>query len=220
MTRNEWITEKIRMSEDFAKGACGASYSEAMLVLCSAISSFAAEVWPGDRIDQKRFVEILKTYTPAHLNARTISIPLLVGTLRAKRMTNEEQAVKEGFLSADPSQILIGSEIDKTEEEILADCNTVALDVLRKCSYANLLYCEVRCGYVHEYRPGTRAENWPMTSDLDAPVSYVNRLESTDRHIHFQINWVSSLAIAVASAVDNIENAIPLDRPKKWWIES
>ena len=75
--------------------------------------------------------------------------------------------------------------VDKSEKEVMDICQTLSLEEVRQHSYANLLYKEVRSGYVHEYRPGNRADSSPMTGNPNVQVSYVN-WANQDRRIYFQ----------------------------------
>ena len=90
---------------------------------------------------------------------------------------------------------------------------------LREFSYSSLLYKEVRSPYSHEYRLGERADDWPMTSDDKAGVSYVNRItdNGVKRFIHFRVEWMISMVLLIA---ENLRmQALPLPPPKNWWIQ-
>jgi len=219
MWRTDWVRKKQQIAEQLASGQCGGSYGEAVLILCSALSALAAEVWPGDRIDRKRFVELLKDHAPPLLAATRVSIPLLLKHLRRAGRA-ETSEIESAFLNFPSGQILIGDQVDKTESEIhlVAACSSIGSSEMRECSYANLLYREVRSAYVHGYRPGTGSESWTLT-DSAAPVSYVNRIDDPDRRIHFSINWISKLAIGAAQAVDQVAAMLPLPQPARWWLD-
>ena len=191
----------------------------AYLILCSALSALAAEVWAGERIDLKRFVELLKEYAPPDLGTTRISIPLLIGYLRTMGKTVEMKQIEKVFLDCCGSLVLTGDDVDKTENEILGVCKTISPADMRACSYANFLYREVRSGYAHEYKPGKRADSRPMTQRLESRISYGNWADDPDRHIHFHINWLAKLSIATAEEIDRVAGTIPRSVPMKWWIE-
>jgi hypothetical protein len=65
--RTEWIQEKNEIALKLAAGQCGGSYSEATIILCAALSALASSMWPRRRIDQVRFVQLLKDFAPTHL---------------------------------------------------------------------------------------------------------------------------------------------------------
>lgn len=215
----EWATKKRKIAERLASGECGGSYGEAALILCSVLSALAAATWKGERIDRKRFVEVLQRYAPSSLHTTRVSVPLLIGALRKAGRAAEMAAIETTFMRHDDSRVLTGKEVDRDEAEILAACSTIPAKLLRESSYANVLYCEVRSGYAHEYRPGERADSWPMTGKADATISYVNWVNDRDRHIHFHVPWLALLAGSVAEALDPIADRLPLARPSKWWVD-
>ena len=148
-----WTQEKTEIARKLDAGQCGGSYSEAVIILCAVLSTLATEVWRGRGIDRVRFVELLISFSPPHLAATRISIPLLVGYLRANRRIDESEAIRGVFLNYDSSRILTGDDVDKPETEILSVCQELSLKELREHSYANLLYGKIRSAYAHTYRP-------------------------------------------------------------------
>ena len=218
--RTEWIQKKNVIACNLEAGHCEGTYGEAVIILCAALSAVAAEVWPGKGNDRARFVQLLKDFAPSELNATRISIPLLVGYLRTSGQIVESESIRHVWFNQDPSQILTGDDIDKSEMEIGELCPTLNLRNLREHSYANLLYSEVRSAYAHEYRPGNRAVSWPMTQRKDAAISYFNWVGKPDRHIHFHRDWISKVAITVAQAVDAAAPAgLRRSKPKHWWVD-
>jgi len=216
--RTDWMKAKRDVAFRLASGECGGSYGEAVIILCSAISALAAEVWPGRGKDRARFVEVLREFASPDLNTVRISIPLLVGTVRKQERTSEIVSLEKAFLDYSQSRVLTGDEVDKSEAEIIRVCPTLNAKEIRECSYANLLYEEIRSGYAHEYRPGTRADSRSMTSVRAAPVSYVNWANDPDRHIHFHVEWLADVALAVAKAVDAVGATLPRADPLGWWV--
>ena len=79
LTYTSWVNEKIKIAQAIDSGCCGGSYDEGALIACASISAMAALAWPGDRIDKKRFVEILAQVADGNTNPNPlkISIPLL-----------------------------------------------------------------------------------------------------------------------------------------------
>jgi hypothetical protein len=217
-TWRKWAQSKNEIALKLETGQCGGSYGEAVIILCAVLSTLAAEVWPGRGIDRVRFVELLSDFAPQRFNATRISIPLLVGYLRANDRGVESEAIRSVFLNYDQSRILTGDDVDKSEAEILTICPALSSKELREHSYANLLYREIRSGYVHEYRPRQRAYPWAMTRREDATVSYINWIDNPDRSIHFHLHWISELTLAVAQAVDAIADILPQRTPQSWWV--
>ena len=219
--RTEWIEKKQKIALSLNLGGCGGTYGEAVIILCSALSALAAEIWPGkNRIDRKRFVELIVKLSPSRLETTKISIPILVDYLQQKGRYSEMTHIEGSFLNYGVSHVLLGDKVDKFESEILAVCNTFSLKEIRKCSYANLLYEEIRSGYAHEYRPSDRAYQRAQTS-RSASISYVNQLDKTNkphRLIHFHIDWVANLAVKTAKVVDAAA-VLPREQPSNWWID-
>lgn len=201
-----------------SQGACGGSYGEGVIVICAAISALAAEVWPGPQKDRLRFVELLKEFSPADLDLTRVSLPLLIDYLKANGHVYQARKLEKSLLDFDSSQVLIGSEVDKFESDITALCPQLFLKNVRKFSYANLLYEQVRSCYAHEYRPGPLAESWPMTSDQSSLVSYVNWVDKPIRRIHFHVQWLLKVAVEAAGAIDAISKNLPKSDPAMWWV--
>ncbi len=217
---SEWARKKWEIAERLAAGECGGSYGEAALILCSVLNALAAGTWKGDHIDRRRFVELLQQYAPANLHPTHVSLPLLVGALREAGRSSEMNAMQSRCLRGGHSRVLIGEDIDLDEARILAICPTIPTALMRECSYANVLYRDVRSGYAHEYRPGKRAESWPMTQGTEVAISYVNWANDPDRHIHFHVPWLGALVTAVSQALDPIADSLPLTPPVKWWVDA
>ena len=222
MWRSDWVRKRATVAAQLDTGGCGGSYGDAALILCSCVSAVAADVWPGDHIDRNRFVELLAQYAPPRLNAVRVSIPLLVDDLRRQRRTAEASQLESQFLERFPAgTILIGDEVDKNETEIQAACGSISSKCLRRFSYADLLYREVRSSYTHEGKTGHVAESWRMTASA-TNVSYVEWTIPPLRRIHFPIEWMSELAKGAAEAVDQMIPSISspqIERPRKWWLE-
>ncbi len=218
--RREWMKSKCNIALRLDNGDCGASYDEAIIVLCAAISSVAAECWPKckprDSIDKARFVELLKDSASPSIMSTHISVPLLIDRLYLDSRASEVAVLRQYL--PEPFTILTGTNVDKSEVELRTLCPSLPIKDIRSCSYANILYEEVRSGYMHKYKPSDRAESWPITAKQDQAVSYVNVIKGPYRRIHFHIEWVAKLAMTVAESADCIESAIPLKRPLYWWI--
>jgi hypothetical protein len=107
---------------------------------------------------------------------------------------------------------------------VLSICSDFTAKGIRKFSYACLLYEEVRSAYAHEYKPGAKADSWPMTMSEGQSVSYVNRLlaagvPETGRLIHFHIAWLAKLAVDIARNIDTHRTTLPRQIPASWWID-
>lgn len=228
MYRTLWVRDKVALVSRLASNEPLGAYPETMIILCAIISAMASDFWPGRAGDRVRFVETLQRFAPTHLNVDRISIPVLLETLRKlPGWSDELRKVEKAFLNYDFTRVLTGNEIDQAESEILRLCPRLPVTDIRGCSYANLLYEEVRCAYSHEYRPGTRAASVPMSTRFGEAVSYVNvittlsefgAVDITERKIHFHWHWVSELVLALAEKLDSLPGAVQQEIPSQWWL--
>ena len=194
-SRVDWVKGKSALARRLTTGQCGGGYADAVIILASAVSAMAADRWPGAGIDRKRFVQLLSEHCNPRLHARRISVPLLLGSCRDTGKAAEEAMLRSRFMDFLPSQIVTGSLVDQDETAISACCPALSRSELRRFSYANLFYTEVRSALVHEYRFGSRADPVAMAENV-APdeVSYGNWWGEADRHIHFPIDWLCGVA--------------------------
>lgn len=215
--RTDWVTSKCEIALALAKGAGGAGYGEAAIIISSALTALASEMWPGLRQDRARFIELLVRMSPNRPSLSTVSIPLLVQYLRMHQEHSQNALVlATRFLPAGTSLVVTGPDVDRSEYEILALLPSISVRLLRQFSYACLLYEELRTSYAHQYQPGQKADSWPMTMLPNRAVSYVNKI--TERRIHFHIEWLAQLALEVVMQIDSAFANIPPSRPAVWWI--
>ncbi len=221
--RCDWVTEKCAIASALARGEAGGSYSEAAILVCATLNALAAEVWPGRGLDRARFIELLVRLGPSPNVPMTISVPLLVQHLETTSSEASATLLTNSLLAFSPTRIVTGSEVDKMEGELASICPVLTAKTMRKCSYACLLYDEVRSSYAHEYKPGDKADSWPATMCEGQSVSYVNRLlaagiPETSRLIHFHIAWLTKLAVDLAGSIDALAT-LPRETPTIWWID-
>jgi hypothetical protein len=211
--RERWVSEKCNVALEFDRGAGGGGYSEAALVVSSILTALAAEVWPGRGVDKVRFIELLVRHTNCSPSLDTVSVPLLVQRLN-KDNNSAAATLASKFLPVSGSRVVTSIDVDALPADLLDLAPQIGHQLTREHSYACLLYSELRSAYAHEYRPGARADSWPMTSLQGQSISYVNRID--ERLIHFHIEWLTQLAVRVAATIDSM--SLPLQRPSKWWI--
>ncbi|MFH0953060.1 MAG: hypothetical protein V1873_01890 [Verrucomicrobiota bacterium] len=227
---NDWINKfalhRIGIAERLADGACDAGYPEAVILLLAVLSGIASLVWPGERIDRKRFVELLVTYCKPTLQTQFISTAMLVQEFARDTDPIKRQAadsIRQKYLPPHHALIITGDDADGMEDDLLIECPQLSKEQLRQFSYAHLLYREARCGLVHNYSLGKFATSRPMT-DRKANVSYVNVTESSPstehyKQICFHFDWMKGLVRSAAEAVNQIASSLPLPGPQRWWIE-
>lgn len=217
------MAQKIKIAQNVARGCCDGTYAEGALILCSIISGLSAIAWPDHKknnIDRKRFVEIITRFSPL---PHKVSAPLL------------DQAEKVwSRLGISQKSFYLTASNDLNEKDVEKECPNLSLRKIRKYSYANLLYEQIRCGYVHLYKPGREAADHdslrPIVNFDKNVVSYIN-INSKDnkicRLIHFPLHWIAGIAEGVARGLDNEctqRRKMPFDDlclevPTKWWLD-
>lgn len=207
-----------------------ATYGDAILVLTAVISALASQCWPGNSLDRCRFNQLLVDYAP---ETRTISVPVLMKHFESNGKTDLASILKLHIDSCVPlGTIPRGDIVDLSEKDVekLLGASFCRIEV-RKRSYANLLYEELRCSYSHEFKPGDRVEvHRPSRLYIEPGVfyqPYTRRdsntseipLEPSFYQIYFDLPWIGEAIKKCARAVDEMENQLPLKPPQSWWID-
>jgi len=217
----EWTDSKIELALRLDAGECGGSYAEAVIVLCCVLSGIATDVWPGRHQDRKRFVELLVKYAGQELHSEQVSVPLLVGTLRSSGDVRIADSIRRELMPLSDTRVITGDDVDKSIDELAARYPTLSTSVLKKNSYACVLYEEVRSGFVHEYRPGERSDSWAMGSARqNGSISYINRADKPDRLIYFNVSWLANLVREIVNAL-TITDPMPVyGTYNSWWLDT
>jgi len=209
-----FVERRIALATNLAEGRCGGSILDAFLILSSAMSAIASEVWPGEGIDKKRFTELLVKYSNVSPSPSMVSVPLLYHSLDNDAIS--KSIVKSSFLKFNHGRILTDMDVDKNENELKAVLEKLDLRSIRKYSYACLFYTEFRSGLVHEGEVSENAYPVPITQ-RQAAVSYSNWESS--RLIVFHFPWIIEILRSIAFNLDPIFESLPLPSPKRWWTE-
>ena len=214
------VIHKIGIAKKLNAGEIGGSYSEALLIISSILSATASIIWPGDRIDRRRFVELLVTHNTTDYNLSKVSIPLLS---KSNILTKEqENIIFEEYRKKSHSIIITGEDIDMDEHIVTTLCPDIELKIIREFSYANIFYKELRSSIVHEYHVSDYASDYPQTK-RNTFVSYNNHLEYPFRRICFHFNPLKvvteSIAYNVAELVEQIRNSSPEETSRAWWLD-
>jgi len=217
----EWADTKVDLALRLNNGECGGSYAESVIILCSVLSGIAADIWPGRMQDRKRFVELLIKYTGVALNCQKVSVPLLVGAVRNSGDIQLADRVKRNYLPVSDTRVITGDDVDKTIDELKAAYPSIDTMILKKNSYACVLYEEVRSGYVHEYRPGERSDSWSMgASRQDSPISYINRIDKPDRLIYFNVLWLADIVGEIVDTLSISDHLPVFTTYNSWWVDN
>lgn len=223
----EFVERKIGTALMLEDGECNGSYPDACVLLSALLSGMASELWPGEKIDRARFVELWVRFSDSNLRPTLISVPLLrrflCGAGRSADMKLIEQTRRDMFGLGHGTLVLRGDEVDMTEDQLLALGNTLTRKELRPYSYPAVFYKHVRSNLVHEYKLSGDAASHFATR-LPANVSYVNRHDASEeelsrRLIHFHIQWLSEITRSIASNIATLMNSFQtLPPPAKWWV--
>jgi hypothetical protein len=219
---NRIVQRKTTLARRMLAGDCGGGYTDAILVLSSLLSSLASELWPGEFIDRKRFVELWVRYAlPA---ASRVSVPLLAQTLYSQGAQASIVELKKlrpevfvMFPEHPDSLVLSGDRADLSETEVAKGCPSLSLKIIREHSYPNAFYQNVRNPAVHRYGVGDYASVFPGGT-RNHTIGYANVMEKPYRRIYFNIEWLCKLAEqVVTSAASHLESA-PFAEPYAWWL--
>lgn len=219
-----WVEEKSGLAHALENGNCGGTVADGVIVLCTCICAMASFLWvETENTDRKRFVEILTRFSP---DTKKISVPLLAqkDDSWGQRLRVSQKTIR--YTEAN----------DQTESEVLSLCDSSqhqeCKKIIRRYSYANILYQDVRSGFAHTYLPSDRVNSVDQLTGIfsrdGSEVSYVNRLAQTSmRQIHFPLERIAVIAKNVARGMDAectqsskyIAENIGLIPPVSWWIE-
>jgi len=184
-------------------------YADKVLIISAVLSACASHCWPGQRIDQKRFIELLVKHSPDDYHTSWISVPSLLNTA----LINESETPygKAG----NETRIYCDDEIDLSLQSAIIKYPQVSLKNLKQHSYAYLIYERLRNGYSHEYWHGDSITHVPA-SVREARLSYIGRLSGAiiNRMISFHLDYLITLADYHISILPQ-ESCQP---PSCWWI--
>jgi len=225
----EYISGKVDVAVALDSGQCGGSYSDACVLISAIISGVAAELWPGDGIDRRRFAQTWAHDVDVSLDPTLVSLPLLTQWLRKEDREAEAHAL-EGtrprmFGLGYGTRLLHGSDIDVPESVVQSVVPCVALRDIRRFTYPLVFYHHVRSNLVHEYKLSDDASSHAHTR-LEACVSYVNMYDDKSpsfsrRLIHFHMSWLADITRSIAkSAEAEISKRQQRPRPKVWWADA
>lgn len=207
-----FLEERINLVKTLIKDVKGVSYADIVLILTAVLSTCASIKWPGERIDKKRFVELLVKYSPANFRTTWVSIPALI----ISRLLDESDTLygKPG----EQDRIFTDDEIDLELPEAKNQYPLISVKDLKKHSYASLIYTWLRCGYSHEYCPHSNITEIPASREK-ARVSYIGSGSMTsevlEREVSFHLDYLIELTEF------HVKNSISssIEHPAHWWID-
>jgi hypothetical protein len=233
MNYQTWVENQSRMAQALESGALGGSYADGAIILTSAIGAMSSLLWrPAKGTDRKRFIEIVVRFCSEGPDTTRISSALFA----------EAHPQLAHALGITDKALYMSGRNDKTESDVMAICTAAESEGcqktnVRRYAYATLLYEQVRCSFIHEYRPGEKATEIDhfrgIAGNPKDEISYANTLFEHNgclvgrRLIHFPLEWITAVAVAVARSMDDqcsMANAHPLQNlglpiPQCWWSE-
>jgi len=184
-------------------------YADKVLIVSAVLSACASHRWPGQKIDKKRFVELLVKHSPADFHTSWISVPSLLNDALIRK--NQTPCGKAG----NETRIYIDDEIDLSIQDTIIKYPQVSLKDLKQHCYAYLIYERLRNGYSHEYWHHDSITHVPASAK-EARISYIGRLIGavTKRMISFHLDYLITLAEYHVSILPSKPSTIP----SSWWI--
>lgn len=246
--KREWYRRRLEIADGIMSTYGDDGQFDAEILLCCAVSALAKIMWP-DAQDKRRFVEFLVQFAPNPSAITRVSIPILCEELRAKGDNDSADFLRSHFLPDLDERIPTGEEVDQSEDTLVTLLPRTSVALLRRSSYAAIIYIDLRCGLVHEYRLSSYMFESGLSHKRDVP-SYVNfipllviqsedeksmsRLLDTDepdvepfgskseQRLFLPYSYVRRLITGTAEAAcDYWDSATEWEHPKpqKWWIE-
>jgi hypothetical protein len=210
----EFLLDRVRLVRDLQESEIPHHYADLALILCSVLSACAADRWPakrGERIDRKRFVELLVKRSPDDAHTSWICVPALIN----------RGLVSEADTPYGPGQstrIFTDDEIDLPLDAAAAKYPQVDPPELKRSTYAVLIYEWLRCGYAHAYW-GDENTTHVAPSRREARVSYIGRGVQGGglrRMVGFHLDYLIGLAEHHAADVEDKPSS---PRPATWWLD-
>jgi hypothetical protein len=230
---SEFLGGKTDLARSLARRECGGRYEDAILVISSIISAFAALIWPRPERewrcpekehakllrrfpDSKRFIEFWATYADPAQGSMRIAVPLLAEYLYEFEKTEALGGLKRlrpeelrHFPEELDGNVCTGDTADASEAEVLHACPQLTIKEVRKWSYPAVFYREVRSGFVHELSP-TQFASHIKAGKSGAGVTYRNDAGRPYRRIHFDVEWLCRIVERMA------ERAYPVWQQSSW----
>ncbi len=215
-----WFDNRLTVAERVLAMSDGQQLNtdfDAQILICCALSTVAAKMWPGKHIDRARFIELLVKYCDFRPHPSTISIPALMRKLSGKP---ERTEVSRYFWQVNPYAVVPAANFDRSESAIVAKVPSIPLCDIRDASYAAILYEDLRSGLIHEHDLQDNLMDWSF-SPCDEMI-YQSR---NDEHALFMpLSYLVAVARSTAAAVFDAwekracwKREFPL--PTQWWIK-
>lgn len=224
-----WFKRRLAVADAIVQEHGEAFAADAEILLCCAISGLAARAWPRksskESIDKARFTQLLVDFAPAQADMKRISVPTLRARLLAEEDGASAEALEGAYYPEDDSQIMTGSNLDQDDSAIMGLLPSLSRKLIRECSYASIMYVDLRNGLVHEYTLAAHLVGFAVSQRTTGP-SYVKvtnfETKSTEQLLHFPYAWVRAVLASTAEALFSsweTADCEELPRPEHWWIQ-
>jgi len=211
MTLQGFLQGRIDLVKTLRESSIPVTYNDLVLILTAVMSACAACRWPGERFDQKRFVESLTRFGSPELNLDNVSTGALL-EIGVISLSESPWGVHGKEL-----HVFTGEQIDGPIPRMAERYKQVTVNQFKRASYANRIYEWLRCGYAHNYWNAGYTTHY-QTSDFPAQISYSRCTEPDGKVImeaHFHLDYLIDVTQQQVSTLlkGNIE------KPAEWWLD-
>lgn len=218
-TNQRWLDNRVfiaRQVLSMSDGKTIDSRFDAQIILCCALSSLAATLWPGVNNDKKRCIETLIRFGNCQPSPKTISVPVLLRSLHGDPIA---QKVREVFWKFPKYQVVSACEADVLEDCIVNSISGISLSKIREASYARLIYSELRSCLVHTYSHGKELTDWSLWNSAELEYNYVD----SKPRLYIPYGYLEKVVKSTGEAIfEHWERAPSFERaevpPSRWWI--
>ena len=206
----EFLQDRIRLVNELFESEIRIHYADLALILCTVLSSCSALRWPGERIDRRRFIELLIQQSPAEAHTSWVSIPALIN----KGLISESETSYGA--PGQSTRIFRDEEIDLSLHDAAIKYPRLKMRDLKQSTYAALIYAWLRCGYAHQYSASEYVTHIEASSSK-ARLSYIGRNDrmGLKRMTSFHLDYLIALAEFHARSLP--ESTSP--QPRQWWLD-
>lgn len=204
----EILLARVALAESLHNHQRATFYDEGIL-LCSVLIACAAQRWPGEDVDRKRFVELLVRHSRDEMMCSWVSLPMLI-----RRGVIEETMPALSLPSKD--NVWRDVDVDHPIATVLESRADLSPIEAKRCSYANLIY-------------DWHAGGYPTISAALSPITCVPTGRKRSRVSYFKqdppskSDWFVGLSITYLYELAKHHAAIVVEhaeaRPLKWWLD-
>ncbi len=207
----DYLTKRLKVVDALAEMDGLDAFPDMMVILMTILSACAAHRWPGDRIDRKRFIELLVRHSHSEARTDSVCVPALINL---GLVTEADTLYGSSGLN---TRIFRDEEIDLSLEAAQRAFSAVDRKLLKSNCYASLIYEWLRCGYAHEYSPHQFITTC-QPSCKQARVSYISRRlkgQNSLKMVGFHYDYLRNLVEHHISALPELKSK----RPSRWWVD-